>query len=294
MNPSNFYDFYQNRINKQLLNMFNTLPFQNSILIKSMKYGALIGGKRFRACLVYICGEMFKVHIITLDAISIAIELIHSYSLIHDDLPSIDNDAFRRGNISCHVKYGESFAILSGDALQSLAFHILSTYVMPGVSDKKRINIISELSYSIGSTGMCIGQALDLEKDIKQLNMCELDKINLYKTAFLIRSSMRLPYLSSNFFSKKILSLLDRFAICIGLAFQIQDDIFDFKQDTEKCKKNKNIYNTYPNVIGIQQSKKKIKTLYQEALSILKILKKKSFIINKLELLIDFIMQRSK
>lgn len=294
MNFFNFYDFYKSRINKQLLDMFNTLPDQNSILIKSMKYASLIGGKRLRACLVYIFGEIFKVNIITLDAISIAIELIHSYSLIHDDLPSIDNDAFRRGNVSCHVKFGESFAILSGDALQSLAFNVLSTYIMPGVSNKKRIKIISELSYSIGSTGMCIGQALDLEKDTKELNVCELDKINLYKTAFLIRSSIRMPYLSSNFFSKKILSLLDRFSICIGLAFQIQDDIFDFKNDTKELKNNKNIYNTYPNLIGIEKSKKKIKILYQEALSILKIFEKKSFIINKLELLTDFIIQRSK
>lgn len=263
-----------------------------------MKYGTLIGGKRLRACLVYIIGEMFKVNIITLDVISIAIELIHSYSLIHDDLPCIDNDYFRRGNVSCHVKYGESFTILAGDALQSLAFNVLSTHIMPGVSDRNRIKIISELSYSIGSTGMCIGQTLDLQKDIKELNINELEKINLYKTAFLIRSSVRLSYLSSKFFSKKILLLLDRFSIAIGLAFQIQDDIFDFKNDAKKTKKNtnenKNIYNTYPYLIGIKQSQKKIKILYQEALSILKIFKKKCFIVNNLEFLTDFIIQRSK
>ncbi|QCI18421.1 (2E,6E)-farnesyl diphosphate synthase [Buchnera aphidicola (Aphis nasturtii)] len=294
MNVYNFYDFYQNRINKKLLDMFNNLPFQNSILLKSMKYGTLIGGKRLRACLVYIVGEMFKVNIITLDAISISIELIHAYSLIHDDLPCIDNDSFRRGNVSCHIKYGESFSILAGDALQSLAFNILSTYIMPGVSDRKRIKIISELSHSIGISGMCIGQTLDLQKDIKKLNVSELEKINLYKTAFLIRSSVRLSYLSSNFFSKRILSLLDRFSICIGLAFQIQDDIFDFQKDINKIKNNQNIYNTYPNLIGIKTSQKKIKILYQEALSILKIFKKKSFIVDKLELLTNFIIQRSK
>ncbi|WAI17664.1 polyprenyl synthetase family protein [Buchnera aphidicola] len=296
MNFSDFYNFYQNRIDEKLLDLLNSLPFQSSILIKSMKYGTLTGGKRLRSCLVYIIGEMFKVNIITLDIISIAIELIHSYSLIHDDLPCIDNDYFRRGKLSCHVKYGENFAILAGDALQSLAFNVLSTHIMPGVSDKKRIKIISELSYSIGSSGMCIGQTLDLQKDTKELNITELEKINLYKTAFLIRSSVRLSYLSSNFFSKKILLLLDRFSVVIGLAFQIQDDIFDFKNDTKKIKKNENqnIYSTYPYLIGMNQSQKKIKILYQEALCILKILKKKCFIINKLESLTDFIIQRSK
>ncbi|QCI17268.1 (2E,6E)-farnesyl diphosphate synthase [Buchnera aphidicola (Aphis helianthi)] len=294
MNFSNFYNIYQNRINNKLLNVLNNLPSQTSILIKSMKYGTLIGGKRLRACLVYTIGEMFKVNIVTLDVISISIELIHSYSLIHDDLPCIDNDYFRRGKLSCHIKYGENFAILAGDALQSLAFNILSTHVMPGVSNRKRLKIISELSYAIGCTGMCIGQALDLQKNTKELNITELEKIYLYKTAFLIRSSIRLSYLSSNFFSKEILLLLDRYAISIGLAFQIQDDIFDFNNDTKKLNKNHNIYNTYPYLIGIKKSQEKIQILHQEALSILKFFKKKHFIINKLKLLTDFIIKRSK
>lgn len=294
MNFFDFYNIYQNRINKKLLDILNNLPFQDSMLIQSMKYGTLLGGKRLRTCLVYIFGEMFKVNIITLDTISIAIELIHTYSLIHDDLPCIDNDCFRRGNLSCHIKYGENFALLAGDALQSLAFNILSTYIMPGVSNTKRIKMISELSYAIGSSGMCIGQTLELQKDIKELNIYELEEINLYKTAFLIRSSIRLSYLSSNFFSKKTLSLLDRFSVAIGLAYQIQDDIFDLQNDTKKIKNNKNVYNTYPYLIGIQNSQKKIHDLYQEALSIVKIFKKKRFIINKLELLTNFIIQRAK
>lgn len=294
MNFFDFYNIYQNRINKKLLDILNNLPFQDSMLIQSMKYGTLLGGKRLRTCLVYIFGEMFKVNIITLDTISIAIELIHTYSLIHDDLPCIDNDCFRRGNLSCHIKYGENFALLAGDALQSLAFNILSTYIMPGVSNTKRIKMISELSYAIGSSGMCIGQTLELQKDIKELSIYELEEINLYKTAFLIRSSIRLSYLSSNFFSKKTLSLLDRFSVAIGLAYQIQDDIFDLQNDTKKIKNNKNVYNTYPYLIGIQNSQKKIHDLYQEALSIVKIFKKKRFIINKLELLTNFIIQRAK
>ncbi|WP_343154136.1 polyprenyl synthetase family protein [Buchnera aphidicola] len=294
MNLTNFYEFYQYRINQKLFDKLNNLPFQNSILIKSMKYGVLTGGKRLRACLVYIVGEMLKVDIVALDAISIAIELIHAYSLIHDDLPCMDNDYFRRGNLSCHIKYGESFALLAGDALQSLAFNVLSTDPMPGISYQKRIKIISELSNSIGSKGMCIGQTLDLQKDTKELNITELEKINLYKTAFLIRSSVRLSYFSSNFFSKKIFLLLDRLAISVGLAFQIQDDVFDYQSDIKKSKNNNSIYNTYPYLIGIEKSQKKINLLHEEALSILELFKKECFIINKLEFLINFIIQRLK
>jgi len=259
-----------------------------------MKYGTLMGGKRLRPCLIYVIGEMFKVNIITLDAISIAVELIHAYSLIHDDLPCIDDDSLRRGKLACHIKYGENFALLAGDALQSLAFNILSTHIMPGVSHKSRLKIISELSNSIGCAGMCIGQTLDLQKDTKELDITELEKINLYKTAFLIRSSVRLSYLSANFCSKKILLLLDRFSISIGLAFQIQDDIFDYENDFKKIKnyKSDNICKTYPYLIGIKQSKNKIKILHEEALSILAFLKKNFFITNKLELLTDFIIQR--
>ncbi|CAL4325307.1 Farnesyl diphosphate synthase [Buchnera aphidicola (Protaphis terricola)] len=295
MNFLNFYNSYQNRINKKLYDTLNNLPFQHSILIKAMKYATLVGGKRLRSYLIYTIGEIFKTNIITLDAISISVELIHAYSLIHDDLPSIDNDNYRRGRFSCHIKYGESFAILAGDALQSLAFNILSTYNMPGVSNKTRLKLISELSNAIGSSGMCLGQTLDLKKNNKNsLDISELEKINLYKTAFLIRSSVRLSYLSSPIFSKKIQLLLDRFSIFIGLAFQIQDDIFDFKNDIKKLKnKNSKIQNIHPSLIGIKESQKKIQTLYKKALSILKILEKKCFVINKLEFLTNLIIKSS-
>lgn len=294
MNFSCLYNAYCDRINKKLMKIITRLPFQNSVLLKAMKYSVFLGGKRLRSCLVYITGEMFKVDITVLDVISSSIELIHSYSLIHDDLPCIDNDFFRRGKISCHVKYGENFALLAGDALQGLAFNILSSQNMKGISDAIRLKMIFELSSSIGPAGMCIGQTLDLEKENKKINIFELEEINLYKTAFLIRSSVRLAYLASSNFSKEILSILDEFSIAIGLFFQIQDDIFDLKNDSIKLKNKKNVIkNTYPLLIGLKKSKIKIEELCKKAFFALECLKK-DFDTSKLELLTQFIVKRSK
>ncbi|QCI21176.1 (2E,6E)-farnesyl diphosphate synthase [Buchnera aphidicola (Hyperomyzus lactucae)] len=284
------YNIYKNRINKKILYTLNSLPFQNSNLLKAMKYSIFSGGKRLRSCLVYATGETFKVNIVTLDVISTVIECIHSYSLIHDDLPCMDNDCFRRGKISCHIKYGENIALLAGDALQSLAFNLLSESFMPNISNLERIKMISELSTSIGSSGMCMGQMLDLEAEKKVVNVSELDIINLYKTAFLMRSAVRLTYFSTNNFSKSILSTLDCFATSIGLAFQIQDDILDIENDILKTL-NKN---TYPLIIGLDQSRKKVKQLYEKSFSALNCLKKKDFNISVLENLTQFIIKNSK
>jgi farnesyl diphosphate synthase len=229
----NLYNIYKYRVNKKLSSIINQLPFQDNDLLKAMKYSMFSGGKRLRPCLVYGIGKMFQVNINTLDIISSAIECIHIYSLIHDDLPCIDNDDFRRGKQSCHIKYTECTALLAGNALHALAFNILSKNCMPGVSDQKRINMIHELSNSIGSTGMCIGQMLDLE-NTKKFSPSQLKMTNLYKTAFLIRSSVRLAYFAAHNFSTIILSYLDIFSISFGLAFQMQDDILDMCNDALK------------------------------------------------------------
>ncbi|QCI20591.1 (2E,6E)-farnesyl diphosphate synthase [Buchnera aphidicola (Brachycaudus cardui)] len=288
----NQYYIYKNRINKKLSDTLNTLPFQESNLLKAMRYSIFSGGKRLRACLVYTTGDIFKVNMITLDVISIAIECIHAYSLIHDDLPCMDNDDFRRGKISCHIKYNENISLLAGDALQSFAFNVLSKNFMPGVCDTKRIKMISELSSAIGASGMCMGQMLDLESEKKEVSLSELESINLYKTTFLIRSSIRLAYLSSNNTSKSVLSILDCFSNSIGLAFQIQDDILDFHDDNLKINNHRILKKkTYPSIASLNKSKKKIKELYKKAFLALNILKK-DFNISKLEQLTQFIIKR--
>ncbi|QCI16121.1 (2E,6E)-farnesyl diphosphate synthase [Buchnera aphidicola] len=298
MNFVRLYKIYSNRINNKLFFTLNKLPFQNSNLIKAMKYSIFSGSKRLRSCLVYATGKTFNINLIALDVIATAIECIHSYSLIHDDLPCMDNDLFRRGKISCHVKYGENIALLAGDALQSLAFNVLSDSFMPDISDSKRIKMISELSSSIGASGMCIGQMLDLESEKKEVVLSELDSINLYKTAFLIRSAVRLAYFSSNYLSESILSTLDCFSISIGLAFQIQDDILDIKNDIIRIsnKDSNNIVqkNTYPSIMGLDQSKKKIQQLYKKSFLALNNLQKKDFDTNILRKLTQFIIKFNK
>ncbi|QCI22897.1 polyprenyl synthetase family protein [Buchnera aphidicola] len=292
MNFFHLYKIYKNRIDKKLFHILNQLPFQESNLLKAMKYSVFSGSKRLRSSLVYATGEVLKVNIITLDVISASIEFIHSYSLIHDDLPCMDDDNFRRGKSSCHIKYGESTSLLAGDALQSLAFNVLSENFMPNVSNFKRIKMISELSNSIGSSGMCIGQKLDLEAEIEEINLSRLETINFYKTAYLMRSAVRLVFLSSNHSSRSVLSMLDAFSISLGLAFQIQDDILDFEKDKEKIKNNKIIKkNTYPSIIGLDESKKKIKQLYQKSFLALHSLKKK-FNTKTLKKLTKFIIKR--
>ncbi|QCI21746.1 (2E,6E)-farnesyl diphosphate synthase [Buchnera aphidicola (Hyadaphis tataricae)] len=288
----NLYNIYKYRVNKKLSSIINELPFQDNDLLKAMKYSMFSGGKRLRPCLVYGIGKMFKVNMTTLDIISSAIECIHIYSLIHDDLPCMDNDDFRRGRQSCHIKYTEYTALLAGNALHALAFNILSKNCMPGVSDQKRINMIHELSNSIGSTGMCIGQMLDLEK-ITKFNLSQLKITNLYKTAFLIRLSVRLAYFAAHNFSTIILSYLDVFSISFGLAFQMQDDILDMHKDVlkreyriEKHNSLKNI--TVPLKVNLDVLKDQVNKLCDKSFLALNNLQKIGFNITFLKSLIQF------
>lgn len=146
--------------NQALSRFIAPLPFQNTPVVEAMQYGALLGGKRLRPFLVYATGQMFGVSTATLDAPAAAVECIHAYSLIHDDLPAMDDDDLRRGLPTCHIKFGEANAILAGDALQTLAFAIISDAPMPEVADRDRIAMIAELANASGIAGMCGGQAL--------------------------------------------------------------------------------------------------------------------------------------
>ncbi|MDU3048739.1 MAG: (2E,6E)-farnesyl diphosphate synthase [Escherichia coli] len=183
--------------NQALSRFIAPLPFQNTPVVETMQYGALLGGKRLRPFLVYATGHMFGVSTNTLDAPAAAVECIHAYSLIHDDLPAMDDDDLRRGLPTCHVKFGEANAILAGDALQTLAFSILSDADMPEVSDRDRISMISELASASGIAGMCGGQALDLDAEGKHVPLDALERIHRHKTGALIRAAVRLGALSA-------------------------------------------------------------------------------------------------
>ncbi len=162
-----------------------------------MRHGALLGGKRLRPFLVYTTGQMFGVSLSNLDAPAAAVECIHAYSLIHDDLPAMDDDDLRRGQPTCHIKFGEANAILAGDALQTLAFSILADAEMPDVALRDRLAMVSELATASGVAGMCGGQSLDLEAEGKRVDLQALEQIHRHKTGALIRAAVRLGALSA-------------------------------------------------------------------------------------------------
>ena len=285
--------------NAALRQFIEPQPFQNTPLVEAMHYGALLGGKRLRPFLVYATGSMFNVSQSTLDAPAAAVECIHAYSLIHDDLPAMDDDDLRRGQPTCHIKYGEANAILAGDALQTLAFSILSEADMPEVTDRYRLAMIAELARASGVAGMCGGQALDLEAEGKQIALAELERIHRHKTGALICAAVRLGALSAGDRGHSVLPVLDRYAQSIGLAFQVQDDILDVVGDTATLGKRQGAdqqlgKSTYPALLGLEQAQAKARDLIDDAHQALSLLAAQSLDTTALEALANYIIQRDK
>lgn len=287
------------RVNQAIARFLAPLPFQDSPMVQAMHYGALLGGKRLRPFLVYATGEMFAVSREALDVPAAAVECIHAYSLIHDDLPAMDNDDLRRGQPTCHIKFGEENAILAGDALQTLAFTILSETPMPGVSIADRLAMVVELASASGVSGMCGGQALDLAAEGQQISLEMLERVHRHKTGALIRAAVRLGALSAGEAGRRALPALDSFAQSIGLAFQVQDDILDVIGDTATLGKRQGAdqqlgKSTYPALLGLEQAQAKAQDLYQEARQALTILSEQSLDTTALEALANYIVHRDK
>ncbi|MEI2266552.1 (2E,6E)-farnesyl diphosphate synthase [Erwinia sp. CGal63] len=287
------------RVNQALQHFISALPFQQSPLVKAMEYGALLGGKRLRPFLVYATGQMLHADDAALDAPAAAVECIHAYSLIHDDLPAMDDDSLRRGQPTCHIKFSEDTAILAGDALQTLAFTILADTSMPGVTAEHRIAMISELAQASGVAGMCGGQALDLAAEGQQVGLNELEQIHRYKTGALIRSAVRLGALAAGQRGREALPALDRYAEAIGLAFQVQDDILDVVGDTAIIGKRQGAdqqlgKSTYPALMGLESARAKAWELCQESLSALETLAAQGFDTTSLQALASYIIERNK
>lgn len=265
---------YQERNNSQLNYWLDRLPHQDQPLVQAMRYGLLLGGKRARPFLVYITGEMLGCSSATLDTPASAIECIHAYSLIHDDLPAMDDDELRRGQTTCHIKFDEATAILTGDALQTLAFTILAEGELSTDGEANRIKMVQVLAQASGASGMCIGQALDLAAENRSVSLEELKDIHKNKTGALMKCAIRLGALAAGQKGVEILPQLDKYADAIGLAFQVQDDILDIIGDTETLGKpqgsdqelNKS---TYPSLLGLDGAMKKAQTLLTEALQAL-------------------------
>lgn len=237
-------------------------------LHEAMRYSVLGGGKRFRPLLVYATGHAIGLSLELLDDAACAVELMHAYSLIHDDLPAMDDDDLRRGKPSCHCAFDEATAILAGDALQSLAFQVLT---QSNAQAECRLKMIQQLAICSGSRGMAGGQAIDLASTGMQLTQAQLENMHIHKTGALIRASVCMAAHLSPTLSQAHYIQLDHFAKCVGLAFQIHDDILDEVSSTETLGKTQGKDRnagkpTYPSVIGLSASQDLAQALYQEAL----------------------------
>ena len=260
---------YQTRV-EQALNRYLPRATVPRRLHEAMRYATLNGGKRIRACLVYATGEALGVEDGRLDVPACAVELIHSYSLVHDDLPSMDNDDLRRGKPTCHRVYGESTALLVGDALQTLAFQILAEDAT--LAPQCRLQMIAQLARASGSQGMAGGQAIDLESVAKSLPLSELEDMHRRKTGALICASVLLGALSRADTEPQVLENLTTYARCIGLAFQIMDDVLDVEGDIKTLGKASGADQargkpTYPALLGLTQAKAKAAELRTMALA---------------------------
>jgi len=264
-------------------------------LHKAMRYSTLDGGKRVRPFLVYSTGKALGVPIEQLDGPAAAVELIHVYSLIHDDLPAMDNDDLRRGKPTCHKAFDEATAILAGDAIQSLAFHVLAHDSHILVPAERRLEMIEQLAIASGSRGMCGGQAIDLESVGHQLDLPELENMHIHKTGALIRCAVMLGALSHPDTDAQQLKQFNHYAKCIGLAFQIQDDILDIEGDTATLGKPQGSDEasnkpTYPALLGISGAKERAQELYHEALASLEGLDERA---DPLRWMAEYIVSRS-
>lgn len=265
---------YQSRVEKHLKYW---LPSQDTIpqrLHAAMRYSSLDGGKRIRPALVYATGNALGVALEQLDGPACAIELIHAYSLVHDDLPAMDNDALRRGKPTCHIAYDEATAILTGDALQTLAFYILANDTHMVENQSLRMRMVGVLAQNSGSIGMVGGQAIDLDAVGKEINLDELKNMHLCKTGALIKASILMGALSFPQIDDNTLKILTAYADSVGLAFQIQDDILDIESDTATLGKTQGAdmarnKPTYPALMGMVAAKQLASDLHSRALNAL-------------------------
>ncbi len=240
----------------------------NMRLLAAMRHAALLGGKRMRPLLVYATGHMLGADDDALDAPAIAVELIHAYSLVHDDLPAMDDDALRRGQPTVHIAFDEATAILAGDALQTLAFQTLSEAPL---SADARIALIHELVVASGAAGMCGGQALDIDATGRgsDIALADLQRLHALKTGALLRASVRLGAIAAGVTHETdtgARAALDRYADALGLAFQIRDDLLDIEADSATLGKTagKDVAQnkaTFPALLGIDGSRARLSEL---------------------------------
>lgn len=273
--PLKTHEFYRERVNSQLnlfLSSIQSTSSSKSRLNDIMKYSALSGGKRFRPILAYTVASLYDVAIEKVDSCACAIELIHIYSLIHDDLPAMDDDDIRHNQPTSHKVFGEAQAILSGDGLQALAFQVICNDSM--LDDDTKVKLICLLSES--SYKMAEGQSIDLSIVSQKVDIDLLNEMHQKKTGALLSCAINFGAILNDT-SEKDLSVLEAFSKKIGLAYQVQDDVLDVTTSDVILGKRQNSDSTknkpsYPAIIGIDESIKIFKELYQEAFNELSLL----------------------
>ena len=235
-------------------------------LSEAMAYGVMNGGKRIRPIIMYMICDLFEVNYTKIEDIAVALEFIHCYSLIHDDLPAMDDDMYRRGKLTTHIKYDEATAILVGDVLLTEAFNIVTN--SNKITDKDKVKVIQKMSEYAGFYGMVGGQFVDMESENKKVGAETLEYIHNHKTGKLLLASVELPLIVLNVEGVKKEKLLE-FAQIIGIAFQIKDDILDvegsFEETGKESTDEKNEKTTYPSLFGIEKTKEMLNDYVEKA-----------------------------
>jgi geranylgeranyl pyrophosphate synthase len=265
---------FQQRVDKVLDHWLPQIDVHPLRLHQAMRYAVLAPGKRVRPVLVYATASALGIDLERVDGAAAAVEIIHAYSLIHDDLPAMDDDDLRRGRPTCHREFDEATAILAGDALQALSFYIISHDPQMTDDAAARLQMIEKLALFSGSRGMAGGQAIDLAAVGKTLNIAELETMHIHKTGALIRTCIQLVAHSTNNLTRQQFKALDSYAKHIGLSFQVQDDILDVTSDTATLGKTQGSDSarnkpTFPAIIGLEASHEKAQELHQNALQAL-------------------------
>lgn len=281
------------RVESFIARYFEQTHFTDPTLQKAMRYSLTIGGKRLRPFLVYTTGQLFNAEMDDLDVVAAAIECIHTYSLIHDDLPAMDDDELRRGRPTCHIAFDEATAILAGDALQTLAFELISNHTFK-VPANNVITMFRVLARATGFLGMAGGQAMDIAATGKSIDAKQLETIHRLKTGALLQAAIELGCLCSTNVEEKDLALLQVFGQKVGLAFQVQDDILDVIGDTTILGKPQGsdqelAKSTYPALLGLEGAKQFANQLVEDSITALHGLSQPS---ESLMLLAHFIIER--
>ncbi|NKF50129.1 (2E,6E)-farnesyl diphosphate synthase [Shewanella sp. WXL01] len=263
---------YQTRVDAILAETIDQLDDSASHLKAAMRHGALIGGKRIRPFLVYSVGEMLGAKLEQLDSAAAAIECIHAYSLIHDDLPAMDDDELRRGKPTVHIAFDEATAILAGDALQTLAFELISE-PNSQLAPAQQLAMVKALARASGYVGMCGGQAIDLSSTDKRIDLTRLTELHNKKTGALISCAIELALIAASA-SELEQTAMTEYGQALGLAFQVQDDILDITASTEELGKpqgsdEQSNKSTFPKLMGLEGAENCAKQLVEDALSAL-------------------------